>query len=264
MNTTEFFQNLALYSEVEINALNKSACEELWAPYKPVDLNCTRCAKDTAFNSNMNYNDVQKLRSGFPHVGFNGEVFKQVILFCSRCGRVATFFLRLTKDSITKVGQYPTVADMVSIELKRFKNLLGEDYAELTKAVGLASHGIGIGAYVYLRRIFERLIIDAHEAHSAIHGPLPNFQTLRMEERIFALQEWLPEALVSNRGLYGILSKGIHELTESECKAYFDPVAKGIEMILDEKLDQTRKKARDKEIRESLAKITSNLKTTPR
>ena len=56
------------------------------------------------------------------------------------------------------------------------------------------------------------------------------------------------------RCIYGILSKGIHELTEKECLAYFDAMRTGIEIILDDKLEQ---KKREEKRAKAIAKISA-------
>ncbi len=110
-------------------------------------------------------------------------------------------------------------------------------YRELTRAVGLASHGVGIGSFVYLRRIFERLIDEASKTAAKVKGWDPVlFQQSRMEEKIRLLKDFLPAFLVEQRQLYSILSKGIHALTETECLESFPIVRAGIELILDQKV----------------------------
>lgn len=37
--------------------------------------------------------------------------------------------------------------------------------------------------------------------------------------------------------MYGVLSKGIHELSEQECLTYFEGVKLGIELILDDEIE---------------------------
>ena len=59
--------------------------------------------------------------------------------------------------------------------------------------------------------------------------------------------------------VYGILSKGVHELSEDECKEYFTVLRESIEMILDEKLERLKKEKRKKEIRTALNTITKKL-----
>lgn len=62
-----------------------------------------------------------------------------------------------------------------------------------------------------------------------------------MEEKITCLSEFLPEFLVEHKHLYGILSKGVHELSEEECLGSFDIVKTGIELILDEVIEKKKK-----------------------
>ena len=67
------------------------------------------------------------------------------------------------KHYIMKVGQYPTIADMHKAQIKQYKSVLSEEeMKEFTRAIGLAANGVGIGSFVYLRRIFEKLIAEAY------------------------------------------------------------------------------------------------------
>ncbi len=69
------------------------------------------------------------------------------------------FFLYITGGLIQKVGQFPSLADIANDESKAYSSVLkGTDARELHTAIGLAAHGVGIGSYVYLRRVFEHLI----------------------------------------------------------------------------------------------------------
>ena len=96
-----------------------------------------------------------------------------------------------------------------------------------------------MGSFVYLRRIFEGLVEEAHRAaHSSLGWDEVLYQQSRMSERIRLLEPYLPKFLVENRALYGILSKGIHELSEDECLAAFPAVNLGIEIVLDAKYVQ--------------------------
>jgi hypothetical protein len=56
---------------------------------------------------------------------------------------------------------------------------------------------------------------------------LPATNSLRMTEKIAALRTHLPEIVTRNAKAYGILSLGLHELSEEQCaKAY--PVLEGV------------------------------------
>jgi len=48
--------------------------------------------------------------------------------------------------------------------IKKYRKILGDSkYRELHRAIGLSAHGVGIGAFVYLRRIFEGLVEAARD-----------------------------------------------------------------------------------------------------
>jgi hypothetical protein len=164
-------------------------------------------------------------------------------------------------DTVTKIGQYPSLADLNSDEIKKYRRILGDKYKEFSKAVKLASHGVGIGSFVYLRRIFENLIEEAHqEAIKTNSWNEYDYQKSRMDEKIRLLKDYLPEFLVKNQILYSILSKGIHELSEDECLKYFGSIKLGIELILDEKLEKLDREAKIKEAEKSISEIHSELK----
>ncbi len=93
--------------------------------------------------------------------------------------------------------------------------------------------------YVYLRRIFESLIEEAHQiAQKEKTWVKEDFVKGRMPEKIELLKKYLPNRLVKHSNLYGILSFGIHELSEEKCLANFDLVQNAILMILKERHDE--------------------------
>ena len=117
------------------------------------------------------------------------------------------------------MGQDPSLADIANDASKTYRSVLSEeDSRELHKAIGLAAHGVGIGSFVYLRRIFERLIQARFETFKNEEGWVEfDFEKLRMPERIEFLSAHLPSFLVENRKIYSILSLGLHELSEESC-----------------------------------------------
>ncbi len=67
----------------------------------------------------------------------------------------------------------------------------------------------------------------------------------------------LPTFLVENKNMYSILSIGIHQLSEDQCKDYFAPLKLGIELILDEKLEKKQREDKINAATSALSKITS-------
>ena len=58
------------------------------------------------------------------------------------------------------------------------------------------------------------------------------YQKSRVKEKIELLKTDLPEFLVKNPVIYSIISKGIHELTENECREYFPVLKTCLEFVL--------------------------------
>ncbi|UED81936.1 hypothetical protein FH508_0008585 [Lysinibacillus sp. CD3-6] len=174
---------------------------------------------------------------------------------------VYSYYFRIQDSKVTKVGQYPSVADIEIPGIQKYEKFLKKDYRDFSKAIGLYSHGVGAGSFVYLRRIFENLIEEIHQVHlQSDHWDDDLYQRSRMDDKIKLLQDKLPEVLVENRAVYGIMSKGIHELNEDECLALFPDVKLGIELILDEKLYEQEKQSKRKSFSKFVATATANLK----
>lgn len=79
------------------------------------------------------------------------------------CGhKLIMCFWKIDENTIMKIGQNPSIYDMdENINNKKFLNLLDEeDKNYYKKACSLYSFDTCIGAMVYLRRIFEKLLID--------------------------------------------------------------------------------------------------------
>lgn len=184
-------------------------------------------------------------------------------MYCSRVdAHKMQYIIYLTNNELFKIGQYPSIAQISQPELKKYRQVLTkEKYEELNRGVGLITHGVGIGAYVYLRRIFEVLIGEAHAKISkSVDWDEDLYKKSRMDKKIELLSAELPDFLVENKNLYGILSKGIHELTEKDCMAYFPTVKLGIELILDEKLEVKKRKDKIKAVKKSIGKISAEIK----
>ena len=74
------------------------------------------------------------------------------------------------------------------------------------------------------------------------------------------LKDYLPTALVNNTVFYGVVSKGIHELSEEECLEYF-PVLKSFIFLVLRQWEKNRKDSEDeKELSNSLQRISEKVK----
>lgn len=177
---------------------------------------------------------------------------------CFECTRyrdymyVMVYFDRVN-GFIEKVGQYPSVADIHIAQVKQYKKVLGDSYIkDFTKAIGLAANGIGTGSFVYLRRVFEHLVSEiAEEGIQEGKVDRGEFESSKMDKKLSLISDYLPEVVLENKNLYGVLSAGIHTLSEEDCLKYFSIVRTVIELILDDRehariMSEKKKTAKDK------------------
>ena len=187
-------------------------------------------------------------------------VFKFV---CSMDSTHHLDYIVLTNENgMKKIGQYPSVADLTFPELKEYRKIMTkDDEKEFKRAIGLYASGIGIGSFVYLRRIFERIIAKAGQK-AITEGKIQedDFSNARVNEKIKMLSEYLPKALTNNMVSYGIISKGIHELSEEECIDYFPVLHDLIIMILRQWEKIRRDEEEEKKISVALNQIASKEK----
>ena len=172
-------------------------------------------------------------------------------------------YFNITNEVITKVGQYPSIADLHLPEIRKYRKILGDEkYKDFSRGISLSAHDIGIGSFVYLRRVFEGLIDEAYQEASSEDENWDDklFANSKMDAKILILKDYLPVFLVENRGLYGILSKGVHSLSEQECLQYFSPVRVAIELILDEKMEREKKRSKIEMAKKAISDIKNKLR----
>jgi hypothetical protein len=181
-------------------------------------------------------------------------------LACQRHGHVYSYIFRLQNQQLVKIGQVPSIEDVASEETDRLRPVLGRHYGEMRRAGGLFAHSIGIGSFVYLRRVFESLIEEHRRSHEVAHGPIQDYEQKRMDEKVAALRESLPAAVVANARAYSILSKGIHELSDDECLAYFPVLRRAVVIMLEEAYDARRRRDEEEDMRKEMAQIDAALR----
>jgi hypothetical protein len=255
----DFFFKTPLY---EKRALNVAQVKHLMAGNMKFDGYCAYCRKETTFERDSTGN----LLTGYSEANYMAmHRFSQIDFNCARSdSHSIPFYIYFAAGSIQKVGQFPSFADIAIDESKNYSKLLDkEDVSEFHKAIGLAAHGVGIGSYVYLRRIFERLIWKRFAEFKESEGwDETAFKAMRMKEKIEHLKGHLPEFLVSNAKLYSILSLGVHELKEADCLAFFPVLRQSTIWILEQDKKKQEELAQRKELEASIAKFSPHSTAT--
>ena len=269
MTLEEFVFDVPLYQKIDATNGYNDIIEHLKAGSRQTTIdgyNPIR-KKDSTFYLVKGLGNLKEIEIGIDPFSYYHDVFmevdvKTVAFLCQRYyDKITIVVFHDPKNSILmKVGQFPSVADIHIGQVKQYDKVLEKlILKEFTKAIGLAANGVGIGSFVYLRRIFEDLIYEVlEEAKDLID--IEAFKTQRMDEKIETLKNYLPPFIVENKQIYGILSKGIHELEEEECLAYFDCMRNSIELILNERLVQIEKKKKEEQVKKSIQEIASKIK----
>ena len=268
----DFFLQSPLYEKYTIDESHSVILFDLIYFTDKLDCYCTSCEKDSTFigtnpaSKKNRFHHAQTFEEwetyGEGHNSFLNKIYQINFYFTRVESHKMQQSIILTQNELFKIGQYPSIADISQPELKKYRNVLSkEKYLEFSRGIGLITHGIGVGSFVYLRRIFEDLIEEAHiKLMNSENWDETIYSTLRMADKIGLLSSELPEFLVENKSIYSILSKGIHELTENECLEYFPSVKLGIELILDEKLEKKKKEIKIKLAKKSIVNITKEFK----
>lgn len=246
----EFCLSVALYKPYTIARFGRETLWSFSTGEHKLDCYCMGCGSHSVFTTQVTNNPA------------NSWTFKvdQPIVFARKfeCSRVSTheiyFVFRMHDDEIEKIGQSPSMADLSKADIRKYSAVLSKaEFNELSKAVGLVSYGIGIGAFVYLRRIFENLVEEAKtEAAKKSGWDEAKYLSSRMAEKILLLKDELPEFLVTNRKIYGILSSGVHSLDEKVCLGLFPVARNGIELMLEDKIAHKAKADKRKEVAKQL------------
>lgn len=219
-----------------------------------VDGHCPYCHKSSTFTVKGQY-----LATGQLWINISTRYsFDNLSIECVRSEHhVIKFYFRIHKLVLEKIGQYPSIATVSNDEVAPYRKFMNDaDGAEFHKAIGLAAHGVGVGSFVYLRRVFERLIYDRFAQFKSHEGwKDEDFYKLRMEEKVLFLKDHLPSFLVENRRVYSILSLGIHELEEEACLTYFEALKQAIIIILEDDKKTKEELERRKAFSAALAKF---------
>ena len=250
-NPKYFFFDLPLYETVESD--NTAKIHNLITFDGKFDAYNFRIKDNTTFEGYDNGSSYRNLK--------DVPDFYEIQIRCTRSDSIFTYYVIADKSFIQKVGQFPSLADLNIEQIKEYESVLSkEKLKEFVRGIGLRAHGVGIGSFVYLRRIFEHLIEKEHaEAKNDKDWDEDLYEKSRMIEKINLLKDYLPKFLVENKDLYGILSSGVHELSEDECLKYFDPIKMGIIEILEEKVIEKQREDRRKQTQMSIQIVRESI-----
>jgi hypothetical protein len=164
--------------------------------------------------------------------------FFYVTYRCSNCQKVQkTFSLAAKVDANTKpqgecykFGELPTYGPPVSSKLIK---LIGPDRDEFLKGRRCENQGLGVGAFIYYRRVVEnqknRILGEIIKVSEKIEAAEEKIQQLKsavtetqFSKALNMAKDAMPESLLINGHspillLHSALSEGVHTLTDEQC-----------------------------------------------
>lgn len=159
------------------------------------------------------------------------------------------------KFIVRKIGQNPSVLTVKGFDFDKYKTFLNKinAYEDYKKADLCNSDHFYVGAYAYLRRIFEKMI-------SFYLGDTKLLDN-HMDTKIDAVKgKFDPRVQKLLKNLYGILSISIHELDEEQSKEYYSYLKAVIDMQLEYIKSEDEKDKQSKDLECILNKIANLVK----
>jgi hypothetical protein len=267
MNLQDFFTKNSLYEIVTPHDINDELRKILRVNSvlyggTSIDMYCIECCMHSIFRrETVPYSGKTKNIAGNSVQNPDDGIYN-IYAYCSRNEKhKATIILKKDGLSLIKIGQYPSLADILTPDLKKYAQIIGQErIKEWSRAIGLSAHGIGVGSFVYLRRILESLIEEAHILASQTENwDEQKYLKARQIEKMDLLDGYLPQYIIQNKNSYSILSKGVHELDEKTCIEYFPVLNSAIELIAEEKIAKLEIEKRKNDTQNALSQISKQI-----
>lgn len=234
-----------------------------------LDFYCIECEKQSIFNRSDD--TPSQIMARLPSGGRYYSPKKDDVLFFSmkyKCSRFekhkAVFYFRTDENSVCKIGEYPSKVSIFLEDIQEYKKLLGKEQMSLQLAQELYSQDIGAGSFVYLRRIFENVVLELVATRKYKNVENWTFQEWkkskgRMEDRLRDIADELPD-FINHNELFNVLSVGVHSFDEETCLKHFPTVKRAIIEILDIEILEAKKEKNREIIGKDISKINSSVR----
>lgn len=203
INKHDFYFETPLYEELNYSQIEK--IDQL----DRGDVDAYSAKNNTATTYSVKFDWIEKIEEDYSghHRTPKYAGFALITLRCKRKDNDILWFFVFNDEigkKIIKVGQMPSIADLQFSDIeKKYKNVLEKQYlSEFKKAIVCASHGYGVAAFIYLRRIFENLIFQTFSNNIVeVNITEADFKSLKMEPKIDLLKKYLPSQLLAMKSI---------------------------------------------------------------
>lgn len=171
-------------------------------------------------------------------ISSDGFTFHYLTYLCSNCQKtVKSFSLasianngRNESGECFKFGEFPTYGPPIASKLMK---MIGPDRDEFLKGRRCENQGLGIGAFIYYRRVVEnqkdRILGEIIKVSTKLGASKENLQILQdaitetqFKKALNMVKDVIPESLLINGHnpitlLHSALSEGVHALSDEDC-----------------------------------------------
>lgn len=245
----QFAEQGSMQRQLQVDAYASLCTKEV-----SFDGHCIGCKRITYYTSKLTTSAIQNMSEA----GLYGA--RKLTLTCGRNDNHNVYvWLFNDGNGVQKVGQFPSMFDLAAPDALRVGGALGDAFgADFRRAVACSAHGYHVGAFCYLRRIFERLVLQAEAKEKELNADF--VEAIGMKERIANCKHALPEFMVQNAVAYNILSGGVHEFSDDECANLYELMSKSIMHIVTD----AERKREDVESRKLVSSAIAKFNSIPR
>ena len=230
--------------------------------FSTLDLHCPRC-KDNKTFVQVTWGEIDGL-GGYQRGPQYHRNTRSLYYKCPTCGQCVLFIFHFDGNSIIKLAQYPSLYDVSRDELKKYQKnkLIDKDsFREIYKAETCASSGYYVAAYTYMRRVYETMLMSVFtDNQGAIGLSEDEFRKLHSDKKLEAIKDYLAIDDEIYLPLYGLLSAGIHAMSEEQCCEDYVVLKPILLEILAEQKAKQEKADKRKELKELFAKRKGEMK----
>ena len=267
---SDFLENIPPSTTTKISVLAKSSNHSYKLLTPEIQLHCPdETCNGTRFFRCTNRNDTFLLNNTYN--------FIYLSYICSNCRKtIKTFSIAAKKDTTSnsgecyKFGEIPLYGPPTP---SRLIKLIGPDREMFLKGRRCENQGLGIGAFVYYRRVVEnqknRILDEIIKVSTKLNTDEEIINKLREAKKetqfskaLSSVKEAVPQTLLINGHnpltlLHSALSNGLHDQTDEHCLE----IASSIRVVLGELSERLSQALKDEaELNSALSKLINKKK----
>lgn len=239
----DLLENYPLYKQVS-NSSATNLFDPTTVSLREISSFCENCDEIKPFH---NFNDSHQVYTVPPATLKKMDTVQFNCVTCQKTSRIFHLWIERRDNLsflVSKIGEFPQKQLPKNKSLSKF---FREDKAEYNKAVICIANGYGVAAFAYMRRIVEKNILslldqiqESVSQDSAISNSINELKaTSPMSDRIRIANSALPDYLKPDGfnplgQIYGLLSDGVHSLSDSECLDKAENIQACLEFLISE------------------------------